>query len=130
VERSFWEKATILHAEHHRPAAKSTPDRFSRHYADVAALTKHPTARLAINRDDIRERVVKWKSQFFGSSWANYEAAKPDTFRVVPRPDQLPGLRRDYQAMRDMYLSEPASFDEVIATLSDLEKRINGIDGG
>lgn len=31
VERSFWEKATILHAEYHRPADKATPDRFSRH---------------------------------------------------------------------------------------------------
>ena len=31
VERSFWEKATILHAEYHRPAEKTTPDRFSRH---------------------------------------------------------------------------------------------------
>jgi hypothetical protein len=27
--------------------------------------------------------------------------------------------------MRDMYLSEPASFDDVIATLAELEKRIN-----
>ena len=26
VERSFWEKATILHTEYHRPPDKSTPD--------------------------------------------------------------------------------------------------------
>ncbi len=38
LERSFWEKATILHAEYYRPAEKATPDRFSRHYADTAAL--------------------------------------------------------------------------------------------
>ena len=42
IDRTFWEKATILHAEHHRPADKGTPDRFSRHYADVAALARHP----------------------------------------------------------------------------------------
>jgi hypothetical protein len=125
VERSFWEKATILHAEFHRPADKSTPDRFSRHYADVASLAKHPAAIQAIDRHDIRERVVQWKSQFFGSAWANYEAAKPSTFRIVPRPDQQPSLRRDYQAMRDMYLTEPVNFDEILATLSELEKRIN-----
>lgn len=41
VERSFWEKATILHTEYHRPAEKPTPDRFSRHYADTAALAQH-----------------------------------------------------------------------------------------
>src|SRR5262249_61044734 len=42
VERSFWEKATILHAEYHRPADRPMPDRFSRHYAGTAALCPHP----------------------------------------------------------------------------------------
>ena len=112
LERSFWEKATILHTEYHRPAEKATPDRFSRHYADTAALAQHPTANNAIDQDDIRNRVVEWKSQFFGSSWANYGLAKPGTFRLVPPSERLPVLRRDYQAMRDMYLDEPTSFDD------------------
>ena len=43
-ERSFWEKATILHKEYHRPAERPMPDRFSRHYADTAALARHPAA--------------------------------------------------------------------------------------
>src|SRR5689334_4098906 len=73
VERSFWEKATILHAEYHRPAEKPTPDRFSRHYADTAALGRHPTAGRAIDQHDLRNRVVAWKGQFFGSSWASYD---------------------------------------------------------
>jgi hypothetical protein len=80
---------------------------------------------MAIDRNDIRDRVVQWKSQFFGSAWANYDAAKPGTFRIIPPPERLPALRRDYQAMRDMYLSEPASFDQLLETLTDLEKRIN-----
>ena len=102
VERSFWEKATILHTEYHRPAEKPTPDRFSRHYADTAALAKHPAASKAIDHHDLRSRVVVWKSQFFGSSWASYDKAKPGTFRLVPPAERLAALRRDYQAMRDM----------------------------
>jgi hypothetical protein len=89
VERSFWEKATILHAEYHRPADKPTPDRFSRHYADTAALGQHPTAGNAIDLHDLRDRVVAWKGQFFGSSWASYHLAKPGTFRLVPPPARL-----------------------------------------
>jgi hypothetical protein len=130
VERSFWEKATILHTEYYRPPEKPTPDRFSRHYADTAALAKHPNASKAIYQHDLRNRVVEWKSQFFGSSWANYGQAKPGTFRLVPPPERLSALRRDYQAMRDMYLTEPASFDDIIATLADLENRINHAGGG
>jgi len=130
VERTFWEKATILHTEFHRPAAKPTPDRFSRHYADTASLAKHPVASKAIDLHDLRERVVNWKRQFFGSAWANYDEAKPGTFRLVPPPERLPSLRRDYQSMRDMYLTEPASFDEVLATLGELENRINQVIAG
>ncbi len=125
IERSFWEKATILHSEYHRPAGKVTPERFSRHYADTASLAQHPEANAAIDQHELRNRVVAWKSRFFGSTWASYEKAKPGSFRLVPPAERQPALRRDYQAMRDMYLTEPASFDDILGTLSDLENRIN-----
>ena len=68
IERTFWEKATILHTEHHRPDDKRMPDRFSRHYADTVALAQHPDGQRAITLDDVRAKVVDWKSRFFGSS--------------------------------------------------------------
>jgi len=69
--------------------------------------------------------VVAWKSRFLGSSWANYGPAKPGTFRLVPPAERLTALRRDYQLMRDMYLGEPTSFDEILSDLSKLEQSIN-----
>ncbi len=128
LERSFWEKATILHAEHHRPPDRPTPDRFSRHYADTAALALHPIASQAIECVDLRDRVVRWKSRFFGSGWARYDLARPGTFRLVPPPARLPALRLDYGAMRDMYLTTPVEFDRILIALADLEARINGAD--
>ena len=125
LHRSFWEKATILHAEYHRPADKATPDRFARHYADTAALSLHADAAGASAKSDLRERVVRWKSRYFGSAWARYDLAVPPTFRLVPPPEREAALRRDYQAMRDMYLSEPQSFDQVLSTLADVERQIN-----
>jgi hypothetical protein len=125
VERTFWEKATILHVEYHREEEKATPSRFSRHYADTAALAAHSDASKAIDDHALRERVVQWKSHFFGTGWARYEEAKPGSFRLVPPAFRVPSLRQDYAAMRDMYLSEPPSFDNILATLTDLERRIN-----
>ena len=124
---TFWEKATILHTEFHRPADKPTPDRFSRHYADTAALANHPDASNAASDHEMRNRVVHWKSRFFGSSWARYEEAVPGSFRIVPPPARLSSLKQDYQAMHDMYLSEPASFDDILTALARLEESINGI---
>ena len=128
LERTFWEKATILHTEHHRPVEKPMPDRSSRHYADTAALTVHSVAGKAVDCADLRERVVQWKSRFFGSGWARYDLAKPGTFRLVPPPARLAALRQDHNAMRDMYLAEPPAIDQILETLADLEARINDID--
>jgi hypothetical protein len=125
LDRTFWEKATILHAEYHRPIDKPTPDRFSRHYADTAALADHPKAKEARGNDSLRDRVVEWKRHFFGSSWANYNQAKPGTLRLAPPAGRRSALRRDYQAMRDMYLVEPPDFDVVIEKLATLENEIN-----
>lgn len=125
IERTFWEKATILHAEYHRPLDKPMRDRFSRHYADTAALANHAQAIKAVDHHDLRDRVVAWKSLFFRDSSANLSQTKPGTFHLVPRVERLPGLRRDYQLMQDMYLNEPLSFDEILNILSELEHRIN-----
>lgn len=127
IERTFWEKATILHAEYHRPDDKPAPDRYSRHYADTAALARHPTASKTVDQHELRNRGVDWKNRYFGSSWAQYDQAKPGTFRLIPPSHRISALRRDYQAMRDMYLIEPASFDDILATLADLENRINQV---
>lgn len=123
--RAFWEKATILHAEHHRPADKPTPDRFARHYADTAALALHADASGAIIQSELRDRVVHWKSRFFGSAWARYDLARPPTFKLVPPPEREAALRRDYEAMREMYISEPQSFERILSTLADVERQVN-----
>lgn len=125
IERTFWEKATILHAEYHRPVARPFRDRFARHYADFAALWKHPGGRAAATRLDLLERVRIHKSRFFTSSWARYETAVPGTLRLVPPDARLAELRRDYAAMEPMFLSPPPNFDTVLATLCEAENVIN-----
>jgi hypothetical protein len=104
-----------------------TPLRYSRHYADLAALAKHPICERALKDAELRNRVVAWKSRFFGSSWANYEQAQPGTFRLVPPPQRQLDLAGDYQAMQDMYLSPPPQFQQILATLAELELRINRV---
>lgn len=126
IERTYWEKATILHAEAHREEGKATPSRFSRHYADLAALTHHAVAKEALNRDDLRERVVAHKQVFFASTWASYETAVPGSFRLVPGEARLQVLAQDYRDMREMFFGEPLPWEEIVARLRALEKSING----
>lgn len=114
-----------MHTEFHRPVDKAIPDRYSRHYADTAALAAESAVSDALANQELRDRVIQWKSRFFGSSWAQYESARPGTFHLVPPLARWPAIRRDYQAMRDMYLSEPIPFEELLRILHELEFRIN-----
>jgi hypothetical protein len=127
IERTFWEKATILHAEAHRPVDKPVPDRFSRHYADLAALASHPECEAALARTDLRERVVAHKQVFFAASWASYETAVPGTFELLPSPQRLTALAADYRAMQDMFFRPPSPWSDIVATLTALETRINAL---
>ena len=125
LERTFWEKATILHSEHHRDPAKPIRDRFSRHYSDMAALAGHAVADRALARADLRQRVADWKSRFFAASWARYDLAKPGTFRLAPPEFRFAELEKDYREMRAMFLAEPPPFESVMNAVSNLEHRIN-----
>jgi hypothetical protein len=125
LERTFWEKATILHSEYHRNSAVPVRPHFSRHYSDMAALARHAIADRAIERDDLRQRVADWKSRFFAASWAKYDEAKPGTFRLVPPEFRHAELERDYQDMQVMFLAKPPPFRDVLGIIQDLEKRIN-----
>jgi hypothetical protein len=125
LERTFWEKATILHAGYHRDAAKPIRDRFSRHYSDTAAIATRAEIDTVLANHELRQHVADWKSRFFPSSWARYDLAKPGTFRLAPPEFRIAELDRDYRAMRSMFLNEPQPFKTVVKELLDLESRIN-----
>jgi len=125
IQRTFWEKATILHAEANRPADKATPGKFSRHYADLAALADHPEAAGALARDDLRARVVEHKQVFFAATWAKYEAAVPGTFLLVPPEARLAQMAADYREMQLMYFGEPKPWPDIVARLRVLQIAVN-----
>ena len=125
LERTFWEKATILHAEFHRPPELPIRDRFARHYADFAALWRHASRDAAMARLDLLRGVVQHKSRYFASSWAHYDTAKRGSFRLVPPAERLSALTQDYDEMRLMFITPPLDFTEVLDTLAAAEQTLN-----
>jgi hypothetical protein len=103
LERTFWEKVTILHAEHHRPSGKPMRSRFSRDCYDVCMMAFHKDGQKAMQNLDVLERVVRYKRKYFQSTWARYEEAKPGSLRLVPPEHRLADLKADYQQMQQMF---------------------------
>lgn len=125
AKRTFWEKATILHAEYFRPPDKPLPDRYSRHYYDVAMMAKGPIKTEALADLALLAQVVKHKQTFYPSGWARYDVAHPGSFHVAPAKERIDALQRDYKNMAPMIFGEPATFDGIMETLAGLEKEIN-----
>jgi hypothetical protein len=128
AERTFWEKATILHQEHHRKKEHGPPDRHSRHYYDLFMLARNEEIRkLALGDPKLLIRVVEHKKRFFRSAWAKYDLAVPATLQLKPSSDWVDFLRKDYEKMNVMLFGEVPSFDDILTGLAELEKSIRGM---
>lgn len=126
ARRTFWEKATALHAEAHRPADSPTPQYFSRHYYDLAMLLDTAEGQAAATDFDLLAQVASHKATFFRSGWASYDTARPGTLRLMPDAARVKDLRGDYRAMAPMMFDEtPPSFDDILAKIEMLQETIN-----
>ena len=127
ARRTFWEKATILHAEYHRPLESSLPQRYSRHYSDVTAMSRAAVKEEALADLPLLQRVIEHKDRFYHAAWARYTEAHPGSFKVMPREERLDVLRRDHQAMHPMFLGDPPRFEDILQDLESLEREINAL---
>ena len=125
IERTFWEKATILHMLFHQDVRKPLADRMSRHYYDMAQLIGHDAKTQALANLDLLSEVGHHKSVFFKAAWARYEDAKPGSLRLLPNDQLEAALRRDYTGMREMIMGDAPSFDDVMNAIARLEAEIN-----
>ena len=125
AKRTFWEKATILHAEYHRAPERPLPERYSRHYYDVAMLAQKAIKAEALADINLLADVVKHKETFYPAAWAHYDLARPGSLRLVPRANRMASLERDYRNMGVMIFGEPPTFDSIMTSLTTLEQEIN-----
>ena len=122
VERTFWEKATILHALHHNGKLR---DGLSRHYYDVLMLDGAGVTGRALAAPDLLAQVVHNKSLMFADKSASYETAVLGSLRLSPTEGMMERLAQDYTAMGEMFMAPPPSFDALIEGLARIEQAIN-----
>ena len=127
AERTFWEKATLIHVECNRKAARANAERMVRHWSDLAMLAQDAIGARALADRALLESVVKHKTVFFDASYANYPACLEGGLRLIPEEPLLGALKADLKSMIDagMFFGETPVFEDIIGTLADLEKRIN-----
>ncbi|MBU0693308.1 MAG: nucleotidyl transferase AbiEii/AbiGii toxin family protein [Candidatus Omnitrophica bacterium] len=124
AERTFWEKATILHAISHGSKLRA---RMSRHYYDVGEMVGSSIYSKAIQNIDLLIKVAEHKTLFFEDSKARYDLAKPGSLRLMPLKEHLVQLNDDYRQMQEMFFEDSPSFESVLEKLKTAEEEINRI---
>lgn len=127
AERTFWEKATILHQYAHLPEGKKLPPRISRHFYDFYRLLNSRIKENALKQTNLLERVASHKSIYFASNWANYSAARKSTLKLSPPSRIQAELEKDYAQMRLMFFREIPEWGLILETIEKFENEFNSI---
>lgn len=126
--RTFWEKATLLHAEYYHPQEKPTPIRISRHYYDLTMLYRSGFSSKAMENTELLHDVIKNKTLLFPSSWQNYELIWTDHLKLLPAPERLKDIEKDYALTREfMLFGGKPSFEDILNDITVLENQLKDL---
>ena len=123
-ERTFWEKATILHKEAFRSDGK-IPARYSRHYYDLYCMGNSFVKERAYADFKLLDFVSRFKDRFYPSRSARYELAIQGSLRLVPTVDSIPALKADYSHMKNMIFGRQPEFEDILQGIQKMEHEIN-----
>jgi hypothetical protein len=126
AERTFWEKAMLLHEETFRPEDRPRKARLARHYYDLWCLITRGIAERAAADLTLFHRVAEHREMFFRISWVDYATLRPGSLRLLPPPRDLDAWRRDYEQMRGpMFFGHMPSFEEILRVVGDFAEHFN-----
>lgn len=125
VERTFWEKITILHKIKNWPEKKPVQKRYARHLYDVYQMYNSDVKNKAFEKKDLLERDVLFKRKFYYAKTMPYDTLTLKEVQLIPEGIILEELKLDYEDMKKMIYGNKPEFDEIIICLTALENEIH-----
>jgi hypothetical protein len=127
--RTFWDKIVILHGLRRwheiRGELRHEGQRVSRHYYDVHCLLRSEAGVTALGDRGLAGDCVRHARLFFDRADFDLASAKPGSFAIAPNGNMLEPLRRDYENTTPMIFGSAPSFDEIVASVSEINAVIN-----
>jgi len=124
IERTFWDKMTILHKVAN-PDLIRIPKRYSRHYYDVSMFIKNYDYSKALSKPGLLEETVKNNIRFFNYKYFPFRNAEIGYLELIPSQEKIDFLKKDYEDMKDMFSDNIPEFNEIIQTIRSFEKIVN-----
>ena len=125
-QRTFLEKLFLLHEEFSKPSPEIRIERMSRHLYDVYRIMQTIIAEEALADDNLYNSVIEHRRKFIGLKGFDYDSLKKSTLKIVPEGNIRAQWETDYKnTVSNMIMGDAPSFDEIMATLENLNKIIN-----
>ncbi len=128
-KRTFWDKVLTLHGfrrwHDKRGELIREGQRVTRHYYDIHSLVHSKAGALAEADLALATDCARHARVFFHRPDMDLASAVPGSFSLIPTPGMMDGLREDYTRMAGMIIGIVPSFEDVMASITDLEHRLN-----
>lgn len=124
IDRTFFEKITILHREANRMNG-NYPSRYSRHFYDLYQMIDKSIANESLNHIELLKMVVEFKKKFYPCNWAKYDEILEGNCKLIPNSVALAIFSKDYEIMKNMLYGDYPSFNEIISELVKFEVKLN-----
>lgn len=121
-ERTFWEKAALLHEQNTRPIGKPPAPRQARHLYDLCKLWESVGSSAQLSK--LFPEVIAHRKAFFDYTWVNYATLVPSSLKLVPPEVALSEWQADYKAMQSMFHAKPPEFPELLDALKTIERAL------
>ena len=127
VERTFWEKITILHKISNFTEEKKLPKRYARHLYDVFCMANSDVKKIAFEKKELLHKDIIFKQKFYYSKSAHYESATLKDVCLIPNEKIMKELFADYKETQKMIYNKIPSFEQIIDCLKSLEEEIHNL---
>lgn len=128
AEKTFLEKAFLIHEMFSVEGRGTKAERKSRHLYDLVEMMKKGIADKAIKDDVLWESIRHHREIYTSVSGMDYTPDIRKKIVLIPREEILPIWEKDYLDMKnDMIFGERPSFTELIEEIRSLQKKFRDL---
>jgi predicted nucleotidyltransferase component of viral defense system len=127
-QRTFLEKAFLLHEEFQKPIENIRVNRMSRHLYDLEKLMDTEYAKDALSNTDLYNAIVEHRRTLTAMKEVDYSTHIPEKINFVPSSSIIDKWKEDYEAMRaNLIYGESLSFEKLIERIRELNERFRKV---
>lgn len=124
AEKTFFEKAFLIHEMFSVEGHGQKADRKSRHLYDLAEMMKHGIDEKAIRNDDLWESIRQHREIYTSASGMDYTPDIRKRIVLIPCEDIISAWEKDYTDMKnDMIFGDKPTFDELVNMMKTLQEK-------